>query len=855
MNTKHARPFWQRCLSAITAMVMVLGLFPLAALGAPFPPERAELLAEPGLLAPHGPLAPAATQTLGGQTFDGNLKIDVYDDGSIGLFRYDSANVGDEWATLVYNGVDVDSAENPNKNSRLQYTGGGYYFGWPDGMASNPTDAQVTSVSNTKVGDTVVSVFTAGSTRITQTVSYSNGDDFIRYDWAIQNTGGSALSNLRFFHGMDTCLGLQGYYCDTASDTGAGLWLPAARAVGVRNVSGSEEIRFYLQGVTPPENYDSLEYCKIWTNMAAGALTDALNTDPATDNGYALEWRQASLDAGGVWTITAYERFSVAAFDSVFVVAPPLTEIEQGASGDLIYTLTNDNATGVDVDLSVSKDQPTWTATLQGAATVNVPGSSSITVTVQVDVPAGASIGATGYITLTADSDGAPPDSSDKAMVLVTAGSTPPPDVLELQKVAIDLNGGGLYAGDTIEYRLMVRNITDTLQTNVVITDMIPMYTTYVPGSAWVTQGSVSGPDPLVANIGDLAADEYAVLTFRVTVNAGAAGQDIDNIASAGSDQQDPPVDVGPIKPQPDPGPVKPGDQLLEIQKTAQDLNGSPLYVSDEIEYQVMVRNITTTAQTNIVITDAIPAHTTYVPGSASVTQGSVDDSGPIVADIGTLNAGEYAVLTFRVTVNADAAGQDITNQASATSDEQSDPVYTEPTPPYPGPYDFPDPGPEPVKPGDVTPPSVTHPVSGTLINDATPTFTGTADAGALITVTLQPTGTVLCTAVADGNGDWTCTPTTPLPEGEAEIHVVAGDDEGNESGSGDIEETLTTFPANSVLTYTVSASGGTNEIVWNTVTITPPATMFDVIQENNIASRPTVYRLILPVVYKNASP
>jgi hypothetical protein len=111
------------------------------------------------------------------------------------------------------------------------------------------------------------------------------------------------------------------------------------------------------------------------------------------------------------------------------------------------------------------------------------------------------------------------------------------------------------------------------------------------------------------------------------------------------------------------------------------------------------VRNITTTAQTNVVSTDAILAHTTYVAGSASVTQGSVNDSGPIVANIGTLNAGEYAVLTFRVKVKSDAVGLPVTNQASATSSQPREPVYTDPTPPYPGPYDFPDPGPEPVKP------------------------------------------------------------------------------------------------------------------------------------------------------------
>jgi hypothetical protein len=267
----------------------------------------------------------------------------------------------------------------------------------------------------------VVTVWEDDDTRITQTVAYKNGDDFIRYDWAIQNISDTQLSDLRFFHGQDTCMGGGTNECDAVSDTGAGLWFPEARAVGVRNVTGSTERRFYLQGVTPPEAYESRDPGDVTYAIKAGALTNVLNTDPDQDNGYALEWRMASLDADAVWTITAYERFAVQPFDSVFVVAPPLTEIDQGASEDLIYTLTNDDAAGVDVDLSVSKDQSTWDATLQGATTVNVPANDSITVTVRVTVPFGASVDATGVITLTADGPAAGV-SADRATVKVTAG-------------------------------------------------------------------------------------------------------------------------------------------------------------------------------------------------------------------------------------------------------------------------------------------------------------------------------------------------------------------------------------------------------------------------------------------------
>jgi len=80
------------------------------------------------------------------------------------------------------------------------------------------------------------------------------------------------------------------------------------------------------------------------------------------------------------------------------------------------------------------------------------------------------------------------------------------------------------------------------------------------------------------------------------------------------------------------------------------------------------------------------------VPGSASVTQGTIVSTDPVVANVGTLPAGAQVVLTFMVEVDDDAAGQTITNQAQATSDDQQPPAVTPPIQPYPDPlYDFPE--------------------------------------------------------------------------------------------------------------------------------------------------------------------
>jgi len=76
-----------------------------------------------------------------------------------------------------------------------------------------------------------------------------------------------------------------------------------------------------------------------------------------------------------------------------------------------------------------------------------------------------------------------------------------------------------------------------------------------------------------------------------------------------------------------------------------------------------------------------------------------------------------------------------------------------------------------------------------------------------------------------------------------------------NASGTGHIEETLTTFPAGSVVTYTVSAQILVSISEYNTVTITPPAGTLDLNMANNSATRPTLYRLIFPIVFKNYTP
>ncbi|NSX04783.1 Ig-like domain-containing protein [Cupriavidus gilardii] len=96
---------------------------------------------------------------------------------------------------------------------------------------------------------------------------------------------------------------------------------------------------------------------------------------------------------------------------------------------------------------------------------------------------------------------------------------------------------------------------------------------------------------------------------------------------------------------------------------------------------------------------------------------------------------------------------------------------------------------------------------SGDSTNDATPTIAGTAEANSTIQVFNGTT--LLGTVVADGSGNWTFSPTTPLTDGSYSLTATATDAAGNTSPvSGGFDFTVdTAAPAAPVIT---EANGGT---------------------------------------------
>lgn len=91
------------------------------------------------------------------------------------------------------------------------------------------------------------------------------------------------------------------------------------------------------------------------------------------------------------------------------------------------------------------------------------------------------------------------------------------------------------------------------------------------------------------------------------------------------------------------------------------------------------------------------------------------------------------------------------------------------------------------------TAPAITAPADGGVTNDTTPTFRGTGEDGSTVTLT-DDAGNTVCEATVVG-GSWSCTPTTPLPEGASTVTPTATDAAGNTTAGTPIDVTVDTVP------------------------------------------------------------
>ena len=269
-------------------------------------------------------------------------------------------------------------------------------------------------------------------------------------------------------------------------------------------------------------------------------------------------------------------------------------------------------------------------------------------------------------------------------------------------KAAVDSNGGTVRPGDTIVYYVVISNLGNSKQANDPsvneFEDVIPGGCVYLPFSAQVVRGGGSisylPSENKVTWNGEVepGVDRSVVLLFSVVLsptlregetveNQGLVHWDTDGDGRA--DRLDPTDDPRtPLVPD-DPTRVTIGQSLRSVfaEKVAYDENGGAVLPEDAVRYEVLLVNAGP-FPLKAEFLDPIPAHTTYVSGSASATDQEGDPVGTVTFEqarnrvvwSGNIPAVGMVRINFRVLVESGTpGGTTISNQGTLLYDPDGD--------------------------------------------------------------------------------------------------------------------------------------------------------------------------------------
>jgi len=317
----------------------------------------------------------------------------------------------------------------------------------------------------------------------------------------------------------------------------------------------------------------------------------------------------------------------------------------------ITYTITVTNtgqsdASGVTVSDAIPAGTTYVSASPQGSLSGGMLTWSNLTVT------AGGSLVLTFVVTVNgADGDGTLINNTATVNDVPTNTThhvvvTP---LLSIVKTAAPASGSVVQPGDQIDYTITVTNTGHAVADTQTITDTLPANVTVIAGSIHPTALTVDATHIVwVVNVpaATEAGPGTVVLTYSVIVNADAPqGSTQTNLVTLGDQHSTTEHHVAT------------GDLTL-----VKHVDKTTAQHGDTLTYTFVAAATGDLDQTNVVVTDVIPDHTTYVAGSAGCTDAGTCDAAynsttnTITWHLGDITAGGPARhLTFQVTIDQPA--------------------------------------------------------------------------------------------------------------------------------------------------------------------------------------------------------
>ncbi|MVT07923.1 DUF7507 domain-containing protein [Chitinophaga tropicalis] len=373
------------------------------------------------------------------------------------------------------------------------------------------------------------------------------------------------------------------------------------------------------------------------------------STDIPVDNGgkHSLNWKSASYTATGTggrvkpgdqisYTIHIRNTGNVRLTNVIISDQLPAYTVFVSADGGIVPDGTG-KLTWTITDIPVGSADVTRSFVVRVAA--NLTGATSITNTADVDNGDGTG----GHPTTPPD-----PNNPNNPHPNPTP-NTPSTDIpVDNMKKSVSWKtaaytgtgaNGKVKAGDEITYTIHIRNTGHVELTNVQTGDQLPAPTSFVSADEGIVPDASGKLTWTIPNIAVGAAD--VLRSFRVRVANDLSDvtnivntADVDNGDGTGGHPTTPPDPDNPNNPHPNPNPNTPstdipvdnGKSSTNWKSAAYTGTGTDgaVRTGDEITYTVHIRNTGNTRLTNVLLTDTIPAFTTFV----SAEGGIVPDAG-----------------------------------------------------------------------------------------------------------------------------------------------------------------------------------------------------------------------------------
>jgi uncharacterized repeat protein (TIGR01451 family) len=305
-----------------------------------------------------------------------------------------------------------------------------------------------------------------------------------------------------------------------------------------------------------------------------------------------------------------------------------------------------------------------------GALAAGGSGSATFAVIVDSPVPAGvAEISNTGTV---ADdgTNGADPTPGDNA----STDTTPVTAAPDLAIVKDDL-GASVTPGGTVTYTLSYSNVGDQGATGVTLTDTVPANATFNPGAS--TAGWACVPDNNAGSactlaVGALAAGGSGSAAYAVTVAdpIPAGVTEVSNTATVADDGANGADPNGANNTDSETTPIVAAPDMAVVKSDG----GATTVPGGTVPYDLSYSNTGNRGATGVVLTDVVPASTTFDPGASTAGWSCVPDNNPgstCTLAVGAVPAGASGAATFAVDVVTPApAGLDqVANTASVADD------------------------------------------------------------------------------------------------------------------------------------------------------------------------------------------